>query len=330
VEKVEYNPFGGTFNTFSSTGSTRDKHLYQSKEWVTDFGVDFYDFEWRQYDPFTLRTTTMDPHGEKYHPLSPYSWAANNPMTTVDPDGRDIVSSGFRTTYTGADASAFFRQIKPDLQRTLNQVSNHQTELSFSSEFSKWRTERRKEEQKAQEGTTWYYMTRENGSPHGLAYDPSGGIIYEVNHPAQGHGLLHWLEGLLLNSVPNNGIKYDETKSVARQWNMRNANERAAFWEREKDSNFLLMPITVLDPTAATAWFQSRQGEAWDYNFFTNNCAHYSVQGLTAGGAAMNFTGPHPTMAGTYTLSWSSGAAPTPLAIPRVFALVPSGGHVVK
>jgi hypothetical protein len=67
--------------------------------------------------------------------------------------GWAFLETGVGGTYTGADASAFFRQIKPDLQRALNQVSNHQTELSFSSEFSKWRTERRKEErEQAQQG----------------------------------------------------------------------------------------------------------------------------------------------------------------------------------
>jgi hypothetical protein len=174
-------------------------------------------------------------------------------------------------------------------------------------------------------------MTRENGSPHGLAYDPVSGTIYEVNHPARAHGLLHWLEGLLLNSVPTNGIKFDETKSVSYQWKMTDPKSAAVFWEREKGSNFLLMPVTVSDPAAATAWFQSRQGGSWDYNFFTNNCAHYAVQGLNAGGGGVNFLGPHPTMPGTYTMSWSSGAAPTLLGTPRVFAPAPtSGGHVVK
>jgi hypothetical protein len=139
---------------------------------------------------------------------------------------------------------------------------------------------------------------------------------------------LHWLEGLLLNSVRNNGIKYDETKSVARQWDMKNPDARAAFWAREQGSNSLLMPVT-LNPASAASWFQFQQGKSWDYNFFANNCANYAVLGLNAGGAGLNFLGPHPTMPGTYTMSWSGGASPTPLTAPITYG-VPNPVHVVK
>src|SRR5690606_33829366 len=90
----------------------------------------------------------------------------------------------------------------------------------------------------AQQGDpqTWYFMSRDPGSPHGLAYDPNTGMIYEVNHPSRGHGLLLWLEGILLNSVPNNGNTFSETKSVPYQWNMTDEKQRADFWGREGSS----------------------------------------------------------------------------------------------
>jgi RHS repeat-associated protein len=65
--------------------------LYQEKEWQTDLGLDLYDSEWRQYDPFTIRTTMMDPHAEDYYEYSPYSWVLNNPVSIVDPDGMDAI-----------------------------------------------------------------------------------------------------------------------------------------------------------------------------------------------------------------------------------------------
>lgn len=61
-------------------------------------------------------------------------------------------------------------------------------------------------------------MSRDPGFPHGIVYDPVNDIIYEVNHPSRGHGLLLQLEGILLNSVPNNGNTFSETKSVVYQW----------------------------------------------------------------------------------------------------------------
>ena len=163
---------------------------------------------------------------------------------------------------------------------------------------------------------TWYYMTRENGFPHGLAYDPFNNMIYEVNHPK-------------FKGEERNGLlsKYVDggPKSVAYQWQMlkggnmsKDANE---FWAREAGSNFLLMPVIVQDPDAATAWFQSRKGTFWDYDFFSNNCSHFAFQGLSAGGCNVGFLGPAPTMPGTYTMSWRGGAAPTPLATPRVIPM---------
>lgn len=158
-------------------------------------------------------------------------------------------------------------------------------------------------------------MSRDAGAPHGLAYDPVNGVIYEVNHPAQKHGLLHWLEGILLNSVPTNGMNFDETKSVVYQWSRSNTKQWNEFWAREANSTFLLSPVTVTNPAAATAWFQSQQGTPWDYNFFTNNCAHYAVQGLNAGGAGVNFIGPKPSSFPVApTMTWSAGQAyPVPI-----------------
>lgn len=163
---------------------------------------------------------------------------------------------------------------------------------------------------------TWYFMSRDGSAAnaHGLAYDPSTGMIYEVNHPSRGHGLLLWLEGILLNSVPNNGNKFSETKSVAYQWNMTDDKQRADFWKREGGSVFSLSPVTITNPAAATAWFQSQQGTPWNYNFFTNNCAHYAVQGLNAGGAGVNFIGPKPSSFPIApTMSWSAGQGPVPI-----------------
>jgi hypothetical protein len=166
-----------------------------------------------------------------------------------------------------------------------------------------------------QGGPNWYFMSRDNGAAHGLAYDMDNNIVYEVNHPQNRNGLLHWLEGVFVNSVPTNGMRLDQTKSVAYQWNLNDKNQRADFWAREKGSNFLLAPVGVTNPAAATAWFQSQQGQAWNYNFFTNNCAHYAVQGMNAGGAGVNFIGPSPSsFPGAFTMSWSAGQAyPVPI-----------------
>ncbi len=110
VQKDDYYPFGLTFNTSQREGSLNNKYLYQGKEREELTGWD--DFEWRQYDPILGRTPILDPHAYKYSNFSPYSWAANNPVSVIDPDGRDIIFGANSITFTESDAQAVFSVLK--------------------------------------------------------------------------------------------------------------------------------------------------------------------------------------------------------------------------
>ncbi|MFV0469116.1 MAG: RHS repeat-associated core domain-containing protein [Dysgonomonas sp.] len=50
-------------------------------------GLNQYDYHARQYDPATIRFTTMDPLVEKYYSISPYVYCANNPIRMIDAAG---------------------------------------------------------------------------------------------------------------------------------------------------------------------------------------------------------------------------------------------------
>jgi RHS repeat-associated protein len=95
VESQNFYPFGALSQSYSRENSLENNRLYQGKEYQKDLSLNLYDFEWRQYDPWSVRTTTMDPHAEMFYPLSPYSWAGNNPLLFVDPDGRTIVGVNY-------------------------------------------------------------------------------------------------------------------------------------------------------------------------------------------------------------------------------------------
>lgn len=127
--------------------------MYQEKEWQQDLNLDLYDFEWRQYDPFNVRTTTLDPHADSYPSLSPYSWAANNPLSIIDPDGRDIVSSAIATTYTGVDAQNYFRQLQSQSSSSSSSGDpGGRTFYSFNSRTQARREQAAKEEKDNQPG----------------------------------------------------------------------------------------------------------------------------------------------------------------------------------
>jgi RHS repeat-associated protein len=91
IQAEDYYPFGLTYNNYQRENSIANNYLFQDKEWQDDLGLNVYDFEWRQYDPIIGRTTTQDPHSDNYLELSPYSFFANNPISTLDPTGMDTV-----------------------------------------------------------------------------------------------------------------------------------------------------------------------------------------------------------------------------------------------
>jgi RHS repeat-associated protein len=169
------------------------------------------------------------------------------------------------------------------------------------------------DEQQTQGGPqTWYYMSR-NGAPHGMVYDPVGKVIYEVNGVPGQDSWYEQLERLIINSAPSNNVK--AKISVAYQYRQSNDAEWSSLWEHEAGNTFLLSPVTVSNPAAATAWFQGQTGNAWNYSLGANNCAHYSVQGLNAGGAGINFLGPLPSSFPVApTLTWTAGQ-PYPVSI---------------
>lgn len=72
-----------------------------------------YDFHWRVYDKQIGRTWQMDPYAGMFSGLSPYSWAANNPVSIVDPGGRKIEEIEGGVRLTGRHARRAFRAMCP-------------------------------------------------------------------------------------------------------------------------------------------------------------------------------------------------------------------------
>jgi RHS repeat-associated protein len=93
MQQTSYYPFGMTLQqqNFGGLLSQPNKLLYNSKELQDDelagSRLDWYDYGARFYDAQLGRWHVVDPLAEKYYPISPYAYVANNPMIFIDPDG---------------------------------------------------------------------------------------------------------------------------------------------------------------------------------------------------------------------------------------------------
>lgn len=87
LQEVNYYPFGYAVQRQQGNNT----FLYNGKEFQSE--LDIYDYGARLYDPVTARWNGVDAMAEKYAGASPYSYANNNPIYYIDPDGNDPTSA---------------------------------------------------------------------------------------------------------------------------------------------------------------------------------------------------------------------------------------------
>ncbi|GGF10657.1 RHS repeat-associated core domain-containing protein [Chishuiella changwenlii] len=92
LEENNYYPFGLKHKGYTPTtiGNSNYQYKYNGKELQTDLDINLYDYGARNYDPAIGRWFNVDPLAEKYQELSPYTYAVNNPVFFIDPDGMQV------------------------------------------------------------------------------------------------------------------------------------------------------------------------------------------------------------------------------------------------
>jgi RHS repeat-associated protein len=83
-----YLPFGLPIGPLSTNRGFQQRK-YNDKEFDPMYGLNWYDYGARYYDAVRNQFTTPDPLAEKKPWLSPYTFCSNNPISRIDPDGRN-------------------------------------------------------------------------------------------------------------------------------------------------------------------------------------------------------------------------------------------------
>ena len=90
-ETNHYYLFGGVFASSTST----QPYKYNSKEYDTKKGLNWYDYGARHYDAVLGRFMTVDPLAEKYYSESLYTYCYSNPINCIGPNGKDGIYIAF-------------------------------------------------------------------------------------------------------------------------------------------------------------------------------------------------------------------------------------------
>ncbi|WP_374174306.1 DUF6443 domain-containing protein [Flavobacterium tructae] len=106
IEENNYYPFGLKQEGYNivKTG-VENKYKYNGKELQDELGLNMYDYHARNYDPALGRWLNIDPLAEKSRRFSPYTYALNNPVYFIDPDGMEAMSPIYNTNgdFLGTD-----------------------------------------------------------------------------------------------------------------------------------------------------------------------------------------------------------------------------------
>jgi RHS repeat-associated protein len=88
LEENNYYPFGLKHNSYNVDNFQPDyKYKFNGKELQDELSLNLYDYGARNYDPVLGRWMNMDPLAETSRRFSPYTYALNNPVYFIDPDG---------------------------------------------------------------------------------------------------------------------------------------------------------------------------------------------------------------------------------------------------
>jgi RHS repeat-associated protein len=210
VQQKGYYSFGMEISQFSA-GTGTSKNWYNGKEIQDDFGLYWYDYGARFYDPMLGRWHTIDPMGEKYYSISPYTYCANNPIMFIDPNGMEI-----------NDPDDIVKNYKNHLNTTKATLNEMMKSGALSAEvggmLSTFISSSLKEIKGLEKSKQVYTVTADGGKEGGVSYDLAteevrigvgGGNVGLVGHELKHASQFEKGEVSLVVDNSDYGVLYD-------------------------------------------------------------------------------------------------------------------------
>ncbi|MEM7550015.1 MAG: RHS repeat-associated core domain-containing protein [Bacteroidota bacterium] len=129
VQSTDYYPFGLAHgNGFSREDSPQNSFLYNSFELQDELNLGWYDYLARQYDPAIGRFTSVDPAADLMRRFSSYTYAYDNPVRFIDPDGM----FGTDVVITGSASDEAFDELQASVSSELTLSKDEKGKVTYT------------------------------------------------------------------------------------------------------------------------------------------------------------------------------------------------------
>lgn len=109
VQEMHYEPWGQNLIglDYSSPKTVLLNHYqFNSKERQNDLGLGWIDYSARMYNSQLGRWHNTDPLGEKYYSIGLYTYAANDPASIIDPNGKELRWASYKEVRASSNEDA--------------------------------------------------------------------------------------------------------------------------------------------------------------------------------------------------------------------------------
>jgi RHS repeat-associated protein len=118
IKTDDYYPFGLTFNSYQRENSVEQQWKFQGQEHLSDLGLNWDSFKWRNHQPDIGRFFSIDPLSESYYHNSAYAFSENKVVNGIDLEGLEYFNTTARVGFAlKGDFKSLNHYVRVDRQR---------------------------------------------------------------------------------------------------------------------------------------------------------------------------------------------------------------------